>query len=137
MPFFRRSFAAFLVCAALPASAQERDRPGFWDVFTVENVATTLAHSALTWARLLADIRYDQVSVDPVALRLTLSGVSVTPYRLVGNRPLCTITLQRVTVNGMPLDRLGERRARIAADGVDVPLGCLPPGAAAPRPAAS
>ena len=82
--FFRRVLIAAPVAAlslsALPATAQENSRPSFWQAFSLENIATAFFHSAIGWARLLADIRYDQISVDPLALRVTLTGLSIAPY---------------------------------------------------------
>lgn len=127
MTAFRHpGLAGALALVALPAAAQDSARPGFWDLITVEHVSTALMHSALSWARLLADVRYDQMSVDPVAMRATLTGVQIEP--LIPDIPhgTCRITAARITINGGPLDRIDAGRMRIAADGLGVDAGCFP-----------
>lgn len=124
--------AGALALAALPAAAQEADappptRPAFWQIFTAERLATGAMHSLMGWARLLADIRYDQLSVDPVAARAILTGVEIAP--LIPDLPAdaCRITAARMTINGNPLDRIDAGRLRLALDGIDIAAGCLPP----------
>ncbi|MDX2483933.1 MAG: hypothetical protein QNK42_09795 [Pseudodonghicola sp.] len=128
--------AGAIALAALPAAAQDASappallnptRPSFWQMITVERVATGAMHSLMTWARLLADIRYDQLSVDPVAARATLTGVEIAP--LIPDLPTdsCRITAARMTINGHPLDRIDAGRLRLVLDGMDIAAGCLPP----------
>jgi len=116
----------FTTATTLPATAQENSRPSFWQVFTLENMATTMFHSALSWARLLADIRYDQISVDPMAMRATLTGIRISPYLPHVAPGGCTILVERLTLNGRALDQIGAARLRLALDGVSVPSTCLP-----------
>lgn len=52
--------ACTLSLAALPGHAQQSSRPGWGDVFTFEVFATSIMHSMLSAARVLADIRYDR-----------------------------------------------------------------------------
>lgn len=113
--------------STLPAMAQNTARPSFWQVFSVENIATSLFHSAMGWARLLADIRYEQLSVDPLAMRVTLTGVSIAPYLAHVAPGGCTVTVERITLNGRSLDHIDVARARLALDGVSMPSTCLPP----------
>ena len=115
-----------LSLTALPVLAQSTSRPTIWQVFTVENMATALLHSAMSWARLLADIRYDQISVDPFALRLTLTGISIAPFLPHVAAGACTITVERLTMNGNALDKIDLTGVRLALDGVSVPSTCLP-----------
>ena len=67
---FRMTCAAVMAVAALPALAQTSSRPSIADLFSLENFGIVTLHSMLASARVLADIRYDQLSVDPVALLL-------------------------------------------------------------------
>ncbi|MFD2856498.1 hypothetical protein ACFSZS_19420 [Seohaeicola zhoushanensis] len=117
---------ATAVAIASPATAQDSQRPNFWDAFTVEAIGTIALHSVMSWARLLADIRYDQVSVDPVALKVTLTGVRISPY--LPDRPdgQCQLRVERLTMNGQPIDVRDTRRMRVALDGVAMEAGCLP-----------
>ncbi|GAA6202275.1 hypothetical protein [Aquicoccus sp. SU-CL01552] len=124
--------AGALALAALPVVAQEAEappptRPSFLQMITADRLATAAMHTLMNWARLLADIRYDQLSVDPVAARATLTGVEIAP--LIPDLPpdSCRITAARMTINGTPLDRIDAGRMRLALDGMDVAAGCLPP----------
>lgn len=125
---------AFALALALPVqSALAQDttpqRPGFFDVFNFETVTTAFLHSMLSTARVLADIRYTQISFDPLATRLTLLDLDIRPH-LPGFAPdACTITAARATVAGQPLDRLDASRLHLALDQVNVGMGCLPPEA--------
>ncbi len=124
-------FASALALSALPATAQDTpqvtERPSVWSFLTAEYLTTALAHSAINWARFLADIRYDQLSVDPVAMRVVLTGVDIAP--LIPDLPdgACRITAERMTLNGVPMDRIATGRGRVAIDGMGFAAGCLPP----------
>lgn len=132
MSFFRPAMAATLALglSALPATAQT-ERPSLWDVFSVENIVISTLHGLLSTARVLADIQYDQISVDPVALRVTLTGVTASPLMPGVASGVCTITAQRVTLSGGAIDRISETRFRMALDGVEVATSCFPREASA------
>lgn len=128
--------AALACCVALPLPAfaqSESDapaeptssRPSFWSLFSIENAVTAIVHSALSSARVLADIKYDQISVDPVALRVTLTGVSISPL-LPQPMGACLVTVDQITINGNPVDRINEARFRMALNGVEMQPSCLP-----------
>ncbi|MCB1339626.1 MAG: hypothetical protein KDK24_00870 [Pseudooceanicola sp.] len=117
---------AALAALSLPAAAQEDTRPRFADLFTVESLGTLALHSVMSWARLLADVRYDQVSVDPLAMKITLTGLRIAPY--LPDRPegMCQARVERLTINGQPIDVRDTWRFRIALDGAAMEAGCLP-----------
>lgn len=121
-----------LALSAAPAAAQQQpgQRLSLADVFTAEAIGTALLNTALSWARFLADIRYDQASMDPLAMQAVLTGVEISP--LIPDMPpgACVITAQRLTIGGAPLDRLTEGRFRLALDGAQMGAGCLPLDAA-------
>ncbi len=126
--------AALGLLLALPAhsvTAQTEtpapsSRPGFFDVFTFENLTTRVMQTLLSSARVFADIRYQDISVDPIASRITLLDLDVRPH-LPGFAPdACAVTAARVTFAGQPLDRLEATRLRVAFDDVNVGMGCLP-----------
>ncbi len=120
-------FGLVLALPVQPAIAQ--DRPGFFDVFNFETITTSLMHTLMSTARVFADIRYGQISFDPLASRLTLLDLDVRPH-LPGYPPdACTVTAARATISGQPLDRPDASRLRIAMDDLDVSMGCLPPEA--------
>ena len=117
---------ATLAALATPVAAQESQRPSFWDAFSVESIGTLALNSVMSWARLLADIRYDQVSVDPAALRIVLTGVRIAPYLPDVPEGMCEVRIERLTMNGQPIDVRDARRFRIALDGFAMEAGCLP-----------
>ena len=122
-------FCLALALPAQPALAQDQARPGFFDIFNFETLTTSLMNTVMTAARTFADIRYQQVSFDPVAARLTLLDLDIRPH-LPGFAPdACTVTAARATIGGQPLDRPHLSRFRISLDDVNVGLGCLPPEA--------
>ncbi|MEM8728383.1 MAG: hypothetical protein AAGF79_00580 [Pseudomonadota bacterium] len=103
----------------------------FFEVVTFERLATGALNLAMTSARAFADIRYQQISFDPIGARLTLLDLDVRPF-LPGMAPdACVVTAERLALRGQPLDDPGTWRAQIALDAVEVGLGCLPPPARA------
>ncbi|MEX0287424.1 MAG: hypothetical protein AB3N23_22690 [Paracoccaceae bacterium] len=100
---------------------------GFFDIFNFETIATSMMHTVMSTMRLFADIRYEQISFDPLAMRLTLLDLDVRPH-LPGYAPdACTVTAARLSMAGQPLDRPDASRLRLAFDDVDVGMNCLPP----------
>lgn len=120
------SLAGAMALVVTPAVAQDTARPSFWDVLTFEYVATALMHNAVNWARLLADIRYEQLSADPLAMRVVLTGAEILP--LIPDLPdgACRVAADRITLSGGPIDRIGTGRGRLTLDGMSVSSGCLP-----------
>ena len=111
---------------AQPATPGVSTRPDFLDVFTFENLTTRMMQTLLSTARVFADIRYQDIRVDPIASRLTLLNLDVRPH-LPGLAPdACTVTAARVTFAGQPWDRPQSTRLRVGFDNVNVGMGCLP-----------
>ncbi len=129
----KRLAPTLAVCAALsfsapPSMAQQApgQRLALADIFTAETLGTALPTSALSWARFLADIRFDQASMDPIAMKAVLTGVQISP--LIPDMPphACVISAQRMTIKGTPLDRLTTGRFSVSLDGALINAGCLP-----------
>lgn len=141
--FFGRSAlapAAFTFCLMAPVSpalaqssadqtATPPQRPGFFDIFNFETLTTSLTNTLMTTARAFADIRYDQISFDPLAMRLTVVGLDVRPFMPGPDPDACVVTAGRLSLAGQPLDRPDGSRLRASLDDVNVGLGCLPPQA--------
>ena len=81
----------------------------------------------MTTARVFADIRYEQISFDPIAARLTLLDHDMRPHLPSYPPDACTVTVARVTIAGQPPDRPEGTRNRLASDKVNVGMSCLPP----------
>lgn len=124
-----RALALVTALAATPALAQQTEapqRPSLWDMFSVERLATSLAHGLMGSARALADIRYDAISVDPVAARIDFIGLRIEPL-LPGAPGPCRIDAAQATLRGAPLDRIEAGRFLLVLDDVAMAQGCLPP----------
>lgn len=122
-----------LIAPSLPVQAQSTvptetagARPGFFDLVNLQTVSTALFNTLMSSARVLADIRYGQISADPLAMRLTLLDLDVRPL-VHGDPNGCILTAERATLAGQPLDRPDQTRVHVALDEVSVSLGCLPP----------
>lgn len=127
---FSTLLAASPLTAQETAAPQPPQRPGLAEVFTAETVGSALLTTALSWARFLADIRFDQASFDPIAMRAVLTGVDISPF--IPDMPprACVITAQRMVIAGAPLDTLTSGRFRVSLDGAAMASGCLPLDAA-------
>lgn len=111
---------------AAPAQEDDSAIPRWSDILSVDNIATSLLQSTMLTARFFADIRYDHVSFDPLAMRLTLVGADIRPH-LPGFAPdACTVTAARISVSGQPLDRPVASRLHVGIDDAEIGGGCLP-----------
>ena len=128
--FIGAACAACVVLAGSPVAAQQTSRPSLWDFFSAENLATVMGHTLISWARLLADIRYEQLSVDPVAGQITLTGLTVSPFIPGFPSNACQVRATRATINGGPIDQITQGQSRIALDDMTMTAGCLPLDAA-------
>lgn len=130
MPRLRLALIAVALGMAAPADAQATSRPGLWETLTFENIATGLVQIGLGWARVLADIRYQHMTVDPLASRIVLTELEVSPLISGGSPDACRITTARTVISGAELGRGTNGRFHIAMDDARVPVGCLPPAGA-------
>ncbi|MGR3803894.1 hypothetical protein [Marinibacterium profundimaris] len=111
---------------AEPSQTTAAARPGLFDILTLDRISTAAMQMVMSSARLFADIRYGQVSLDPLAARMTLLDLDIRPY-LPGLPPgACIVTAGRVTIAGQPLDRPEAMRLRMSLDDMELGLGCLP-----------
>lgn len=128
MPNRPIALAVALCCATAPVAAQEASaRPTLWDVFSVRNLATSLANSLMSSARAFADIRYDQISVDPLAARIDFVDLRVDPL-LPDSAGECHVTAALATLRGGSLDHVDKARLSLVLDDMRMSSGCLPPG---------
>lgn len=111
---------------ATQTTPRDRPAPGFFDIVTFENLLNATVQSIVASARLFADIRYQQASLDPQAMRLTLLDLDIRPR--LPDMPVgsCVATIGRVTLAGQPFDSPTATRLNIAIDDLDLGLGCLP-----------
>ena len=119
-----------LTCAlASPLHAQEQTTETpftIWDAFSLENILTLFVQSALPTLRALADVRYDQIDVDPVRSRIALIGVDIRPFLPYVDGDACAITADALVISGQPLDRQQGVTLSLALDGAVLDFDCLP-----------
>lgn len=122
-----------LTCAlALPlAPLGAQDAPPeqpvtLWDQFSLENILTLVVQSFMPTLRLLADVRYDQIDVDPVRNRLSLVGVDIRPYLPYVTGDACAITADSIVLSGQPVDRQQGYGFHLSLDGAVVDFDCFP-----------
>lgn len=119
-----------LTCAlALPLHAQEQvtETPlTIWDAFSLENILTMVVQSFMPTLRVLADVRYEQIDVDPVRNRVALIGVDIRPYLPHVEGDNCAITADALVFSGQPIDRQQGYVISMTLDGAELDFDCLP-----------
>lgn len=119
-----------LTCAlALPAHAQTQSTENpvnFWDVLSLESILTLVVQSFMPTLRVLADVRYSQIDVDPVRNRLAFVGVDVRPFLPYVSEDDCAITADGLVISGQPIDRQQGYRLSFALEGAVLDFDCLP-----------
>ncbi|MGB7317395.1 MAG: hypothetical protein WBC85_05445, partial [Planktotalea sp.] len=118
-----------LTCAlALPLQAQDTvEMPvTIWDALSLENIMTIVVQSFMPTLRVLADVRYDQIDVDPVRNRIALVGVDIRPYLAHVKGDACAITADELVLSGQPVDRAQGYAVSFAMDGAVLDFDCLP-----------
>lgn len=119
-----------LTCAlALPLHAQDQPTETpvtIWDAFSLENFFTLVFQSFMPTLRVLADVRYDQIDVDPVRNRFALIGVDIRPYLPYVDGDACAITADTLVLSGQPVDRLQGYIVSLALEGAELDFDCLP-----------
>ncbi len=119
-----------LTCAlALPLQAQDAapETPvTIWDAFSLENILTMVVQSFMPSLRVLADVRYDQIDVDPVRNRVALVGVDIRPYLPYVDADACAITADALAISGQPVDRQSGYILSMTLDGAELDFDCLP-----------
>lgn len=131
MSLFRRlTQTTALTCVlAVPLHAQEQpiETPvTIWDALSLENFLTMAVQSAMPMLRVLADVRYDQIDVDPVRNRMALVGVDIRPFLPYVEDDSCKITADSIVFSGQPVDRLQGYRISAALEGAVLGFDCLP-----------
>lgn len=135
MPAFRTLVASTALTAAVAAPISAQETPAetpitLWDTFTFENIVTGLLQSIMPSLRALADIRYDDISVEPVRNRLSLVGADIRPFLPYTSDPeACRITADIAVISGAPATRLTGYDLNITLDGTTIDFDCLPPEA--------
>ena len=114
---------------ALPLHAQNAapELPvTIWDTFSLENILTMVVQSFTPTLRVLADVRYDQIDVDPVRNRMALIGVDIRPYLPHVEGDACVVTADTLVISGQPVDRQQGYVVSLALNGAELDIECLP-----------
>lgn len=127
----KRTLAALLLttCLAPQLAAQDTAKEvpiSLWDNFTAENILTAIVQSMTPSLRMLADIRYEDISVDATLNRVMLLGADIRPRLPYGAPDACTVTADTIMISGAPIDRITGYTLRATLDGVTMDFDCLP-----------
>ena len=118
---------ACAIASPLHAQAPTTETPvTIWDAFSLENFLKFVIQSTMPSLRALADIRYDQIDVDPVRNRIALIGADIRPFLPYIDNDGCVITADALVFSGQPVDRQQGFALSFALDGVVVDFDCLP-----------
>ncbi|RQP05851.1 MAG: hypothetical protein D1H97_10715 [Paracoccus sp. BP8] len=121
---FARCLAAGTAISLLAAGAIAEPAPG--SIFSPANIAAGLVRGALSYGRMLADIRYGGLEIDAARGGLVLRDLQVAG---LGRHENCRISLGRLQVSGLSLWTEETSRLRFDASDLRIANNCFGPNA--------
>lgn len=100
---------------------QTDGRPTAWYAFQPEIILRQFVQWGIVGLRTVADVRYDEMTVDPITGRLVLTGLDVAG---VGPASACRVSVDRATLGFGAIDDIAHMRFRLEAAGLDVAPNC-------------
>ncbi len=100
----RRALIASLVSVSvsLPAAAQP-ERPGLFDVLSIDNILQRLVQSGIIALRSQLDLQYEHLSFDLVAGQTGIVGLHLWPLLDYDDSGECEILADRITLSSAPI----------------------------------
>ncbi len=129
-----RLLARHLVCSAALCAMTFGSAPAFGQVgpetsiFAPANIAGGLLRAGVSYARMIADIRYGALEVDAPRGAIVLRDLDI---RGIGDQDRCRITLGRMQISGITFWGAEDMRGRIDAADLKIATNCFGPKAAA------
>ncbi|MBT0782289.1 hypothetical protein [Paracoccus sp. pheM1] len=124
-PLARRLAAGAALSLALAGTAHAEPAPT--SVFSPANIAAGLVRGAISYARMVADIRYDGLEIDAQRGGLVLRDLHVAG---LGRHKNCRVALGRLQVSGLSLWNQAESRLRLDAADLSIANNCFGANAA-------
>ena len=129
-PRFRLTAAATATAlAALPASAPAAET-GWLDLISPDRLVTQLLQTGILMARTQVDLQYSDLTVNALSGTATMTDISIWPLPDWDENGDCVIEIERLTLQGTPLDDPSTMKLRLQVTGGGVDPTCLPPDAA-------
>ncbi|RCW79626.1 hypothetical protein [Paracoccus lutimaris] len=126
-PFSRRLAAGSVLSILMAGTALADTTPALSSLFSPASIAGGLMRGAVSYARMIADIRYGALEVDGLRGGLTMRDLQITG---VGKHENCHISLGRLHASGISL--WGAENAQMHFDLADLTIAtnCFGPNAA-------
>lgn len=123
MSLFTRGLVASTalgLALATPVSAQTQ--PESTSMFAPANVVGGVIRLLVTYARVVADVKYGALEIDAKRGALTMRDLSVSG---IGPDGKCTVTLGQITMNGISFWLAEDLRSRLDASDIVVSTNCF------------
>ncbi|MDF3855276.1 sel1 repeat family protein [Paracoccus sp. P2] len=121
-PLARRLAAGTVLSLALAGAAPAEPAPATTSVFSPANIAAGLVRGAISYARMVADIRYDGLEIDAARGGLVLRDLQIAG---LGRHRNCRVALGRLQVSGLSLWSDAESRLRLDAAELSIANNCF------------
>ncbi|MGC9371485.1 MAG: hypothetical protein ACP5DX_18290, partial [Paracoccaceae bacterium] len=118
------------LCAALclpPAAARAQDWPSYLDMLRPERVVQHLLQTGVMALRTQVDLRYGDISVNPVTGYVALTDIELWPLLDWDEDGECRIAADRLSVRSAGMAEPDRMRMRLQLSGGGAPAACLPP----------
>jgi hypothetical protein len=126
-PFSRRLATGSALAILMAGTALADAAPVSNSVFSPANIAAGLLRTAVSYARLVADIRYGALEVDGARGALILRDLQIAG---VGKHERCRVSLGRVQVSGISLWAQENARLHFDISDLAIATNCFGPNAA-------
>lgn len=127
MAAFFRSSSALALAAFLAASPAAATPASFWELLTIDRLATWVVQYGIALSRTVAQVTYTDLDIAVLEGRVTLTGLNVRPYETPGDGD-CAFSADRILMTSAPLDQLEVGAATIDIIGLEMSPGCLTAG---------
>ncbi|MDO5604352.1 MAG: hypothetical protein Q4G25_04225 [Paracoccus sp. (in: a-proteobacteria)] len=117
--------AALLMAAGTPAAAAPANAGD--QIFSGTALTGALIRAAISYGRMIADIRYDSLEVDPARGGVTLRDMRITG---IGQHSNCRISLGKMQVSGISFWGADDMRLRLDITDLGIATNCFGPNAA-------
>lgn len=126
-PIIRYLTTGTALAALLTTSAMAEPAPASNSMFSPSNIVAGVLRMAVSYGRMIADIRYDALEVDPMRGELVMRELTVAG---LGPHANCRVSLGRMRVSGISIWGAEDSRVRLDAADISVANNCFGANAA-------